>query len=195
VVSGNRLYHVKLGTVGLPLRSVEICVVHPETKEPLPINTTGLLLVRGPSVFSGYLHYDGPDPFLQINGHRWYITGDLVDVDDDRFIHFRGRLKRFLKVGGEMVSLPALEEPFNDRYPPTDKGPQVAIEGIDTAATRRIVLFSTHEISLREANAILANAGFRGVMRLDEVRRVEAIPVLGTGKTDYRVLRKMVAEG
>lgn len=49
---------------------------------------------------------------------RWYVTGDLVALDDEGFIHFRGRLKRFLKVAGEMISLPALEEPFLRRYPP-----------------------------------------------------------------------------
>jgi len=59
---------------------------------------------------------------------------------------------------------------------------------------RRIVLFSTVPIDLRQANAWLREEGFHGVMRLDEVRRVEKIPVLGTGKTDYKVLRAMIAE-
>ncbi|MFH1266887.1 MAG: hypothetical protein ABIK89_14250, partial [Planctomycetota bacterium] len=73
-------------------------------------------------------------------------------------------------------------------------GPQVAVEGIETPGGRRIVLFSVHEMPLREANAILAEAGFRGVMRLDATRKIEKIPVLGTGKTDYKILRKMVAD-
>jgi long-chain-fatty-acid--[acyl-carrier-protein] ligase len=97
-------------------------------------------------------------------------------------------MKRFLKAGGEMVSLPALEEPFARRYPPTDAGPRVAVEGTD-ADGRKIVLFTTEPLTLREANAILQEEGFRGVMRLDEVRKVDALPVLGTGKTDYKVLR------
>ena len=59
---------------------------------------------------------------------------------------------------------------------------------------RWIVLFTTLDISLKQANDILAEAGLRGVMRLDAVERIEAIPVLGTGKTDYKVLRKLVAE-
>ena len=195
IVSGNRPGQVRHGTVGPPLEGVEVCVVDPESKEPLPAGSRGLLLVRGPSVFSGYLNYDGPDPFVQLAGHRWYNTGDLVELDEDRFIHFRGRLKRFLKVGGEMVSLPALEEPFNQRYPPTEEGPQVAVEGIETPDGRRIVLFTTQDIPLRQANAILTEAGLRGVMRLDDVVRLDAIPVLGTGKTDYKVLRRMVSEG
>jgi long-chain-fatty-acid--[acyl-carrier-protein] ligase len=194
VVAGNPPDRVKLGTVGPPVDGVEICIVSPETHEPLPTGTTGLLLVRGPSIFHGYLNYQGPDPFVELGGKRWYVTGDLVQVDADGYIHFCGRLKRFLKVGGEMVSLPALEEPFNELYPPTENGPQVAVEGIETPSGRWIVLFTTQDIPLRRANAILTEAGFRGVMRLDEVVRAEAIPVLGTGKTDYKVLRKMVTE-
>jgi long-chain-fatty-acid--[acyl-carrier-protein] ligase len=190
VVAANRPDRIKQGTVGLPLRDVEVRVVDPDTHQPVPSNTTGMLLVRGPSVFGGYLHYDGPDPFVEVDGQRWYVTGDLVQIDPEGFIHFRGRLKRFLKIAGEMVSLPALEEPLAQRWPPTDSGPQVAVEGIDAPGGRRIVLFTTQDIALREANALLAEAGFRGVMRLDEVRRVDAIPVLGTGKTDYKVLRQ-----
>ena len=195
IVAANRRGKSKPGTVGPPVEGVEVCVVHPETGEPLAGGETGMLLVRGPSVFGGYLNYDGPDPFQTLNGERWYKTGDLVTLDEDRFIHFRGRLKRFLKAGGEMISLPALEEPLTQRFPATEDGPQVAVEGVETPAGRQIVLFTTQAISLREANAVLAAAGFRGVMRLDEVRKVEAIPVLGTGKTDYKALRKIVEEG
>jgi len=193
IVSGNRPGRVKPGTVGLPLDGVEVCVVDPDSRQPLPANTTGLLLVRGPSVFRGYLEYDGPDPFLEIDHQRWYNTGDLVALDPEGFLHFRGRLKRFLKVGGEMVSLPALEEPFTRLYPPTDAGPQAAVEGVETPTGRWIVLFTTQDLSLRQANALLSDAGFRGVMRLDEVIRLDAIPVLGTGKTDYKLLRAQAA--
>jgi long-chain-fatty-acid--[acyl-carrier-protein] ligase len=140
------------------------------------------------------LNYDGPDPFVQSGGRQWYVTGDLVRLDEDGYIHFCGRLKRFLKAGGEMISLVALEEPFASLYPPTEQGPQVAVEGIETPQGRLIVLFTTLDIPLRQANAILSDAGFRGVMRLDEVVRLPSIPVLGTGKTDYKALRKMVNE-
>ncbi len=194
VVAGNRRDKIKLGTVGPPVDGVEVCIVDPESHEPLPKGSIGMILVRGPSIFNGYLNYDGPDPFAEVDGKRWYVTGDLVQVDEEGYIHFRGRLKRFLKVGGEMVSLPALEEPFSRLYPPTEQGPQVAVEGVETPGGRWIVLFTTQDIALRQANAILTEAGLRGVMRIDEVERVVAIPVLGTGKTDYKVLRKMVSE-
>ena len=118
--------------------------------------------------------------------------GDLAERDPSGQIVFRGRLKRFLKAGGEMISLPALEEPFAKLYPPTDEGPRVVVEGVETPDGRRIILFTTEDISLRDANTRLQTEGFRGVMRLDEVRKLERIPVLGTGKTDYKALRAMI---
>jgi long-chain-fatty-acid--[acyl-carrier-protein] ligase len=125
-------------------------------------------------------------------GNRWYVTGDLGELDSDGYLWFRGRLKRFLKAGGEMISLPALEEPFARLYPPTQDGPRVAVEGIEQEHGRRIVLFTTQSIDLREANALLLREGFHGVMRLDEVRRLERIPVLGTGNTDYKGIRALI---
>jgi long-chain-fatty-acid--[acyl-carrier-protein] ligase len=184
------------GTVGKPLPGVELCVVDLETDEALPPGRLGMLLVSGPTVFPGYLAYDGPSPFRERGGKRWYVTGDLVELDADGYIHFSGRLRRFLKAGGEMISLPALEEPFVRRWPPTKDGPRVAVEGVELeGGGRRIVLFGTEPVTLAEANGMLLKEGFHGVMRLDEVRRVDALPVLGTGKTDYKVLRAQIAEG
>ena len=151
-----------------------------------------MLLVRGPSIFNGYLNYSGPDPFTEVDHKRWYVTGDLVRVDEDGYIHFCGRLKRFLKIGGEMVSCRPWKSRSSSairrRRRPAGRG------GRCRSPSRWIVLFTTLDLSLQQANAILAEAGLRGVMRLDAVERIDAIPVLGTGKTDYKVLRKRVAE-
>ena len=147
VVAANLPGRIKQGAVGLPVEGVEIMLVDPDTHAPLPHGAAGMVLVRGPSVFSGYLNYSGPDPFTEVDGKRWYVTGDLVQLDDDGYIRFCGRLKRFLKIGGEMVSLPALEEPLARKWPPTEDAPQVAVEGVD-APGRRIVLFTTREIAL-----------------------------------------------
>ena len=77
----------------------------------------------------------------------------------------------------------------------TSDGPRVAVEGVETDDGRNIVLFATEPITLREANELLMENGMRGVMRLDDVRQIEKIPVLGTGKTDYKILRKMIESG
>ena len=100
-------------------------------------------------------------------------------MDADGYLWFRGRLGRFLKAGGEMISLPALEEPFVRRYPPTGDGPRVAVEGVEHEGGRQVVLFTTEPLDLREANALLLREGFHGVMRLDEVRRMETDPDAG----------------
>jgi long-chain-fatty-acid--[acyl-carrier-protein] ligase len=195
-VSINRPDRHRAGTLGLALPGVELLVVDLETDEPVPTDKMGMLLVSGPTVFPGYLGYDGPSPFRERDGKRWYVSGDLVSIDADGFIHFCGRLKRFIKAGGEMISLPALEEPLTRRYPPKEKdGPRVAVEGVEQPGGRLIVLFTTEALDLDEANHLLWEEGFRGPWRLDEVRRVKAIPVLGTGKTDYKVLRQWVTEG
>jgi long-chain-fatty-acid--[acyl-carrier-protein] ligase len=193
VVSANRPGANRPGTVGQPLKGVEVCVVDLETNETLPPGKIGMLLISGPTVFPGYLG-DEKSPFVERQGKRWYVTGDLVEVDQEGFIHFRGRLKRFLKAGGEMISLPALEEPFAQLYPPANDGPRAAVEGIETENGCWIVLFTTDAVTLKEANALLVKEGFHGVMHLDEVRHLEKLPVLGTGKVDYRQLRAMLVE-
>jgi long-chain-fatty-acid--[acyl-carrier-protein] ligase len=181
--------------VGQPLPGVEVCAVDLETEAVLPPGRRGMLHVSGPIVFPGYIGYDGPSPFRERDGKRWYVTGDLAELDAEGTIRLSGRLKRFLKAGGEMISLPALEEPLAHRYPPTVEGPRVAVEGIETeGGGRHVVLFTTEPLGLREANAVLQEEGFRGVMRLDEVRHIEKVPVLGTGKTDYKVLRAQITE-
>jgi long-chain-fatty-acid--[acyl-carrier-protein] ligase len=182
----------KPGSLGKPLPGVTVRIVDLESGAVLPPGRMGMMQVSGPTVFPGYLHYDGPSPFVEEHGTRWYVTGDLGELDEDGYPWFRGRLKRFLKAGGEMISLPALEEPFARLYPPSRDGPRVAVEGIEREDGRRVVLFTTDPIDLREANALLLREGFHGVMRLDEVRRIDKIPILGTGKTDYKELRALI---
>jgi long-chain-fatty-acid--[acyl-carrier-protein] ligase len=194
VLAANRVADRRRGFIGRPVRNVDIRVVDVDSGEPVATGETGMLLASGPSIFSGYLNHDGPSPFVELEGKQWYRTGDLVVADADNWLAFKGRLKRFLKAGGEMISLPALEEPFSKRYPADENGPKVAVEGIETPGGRQIALFTTFPLTLREASQILLEDGLRGVMRLDEVRQLEAIPVLGTGKTDYKELRRQVTE-
>ena len=96
--------------VGKALPGIELCVVHPETEKLLPIGERGLILAKGPNVFNGYLNPGLSSPFATINGERWYKTGDLGYLDDKGFLTLSGRMKRFVKIGGEMVSLASLEE-------------------------------------------------------------------------------------
>jgi long-chain-fatty-acid--[acyl-carrier-protein] ligase len=197
VISANRPTANKPGTVGLPLPGIEVRVVDPQTNQVLPPGQVGELWLHGPNVFQGYLGYPEQDqPFRVVGGKPWYVTGDLADIDSGGYITLRGRKSRFLKAGGEMISLPALEGALEAHYPRTDKGPQVAVEGVEAPDGPHIVLFTTEPLTLRRANEMLLEDGFRGVLRLDEVRQVETIPVLGTaGKPDYKALRALVTAG
>lgn len=193
IVCANQPGKVKRGTIGKPLPTVDLCIVDLDSHQTLPAGKTGMLLVSGPSVFNGYLGNED-SPFVEHEGKRWYKTGDLAEFDSEGFIHFRGRLKRFIKAGGEMISLPALEEPFSTKYPPNEDGARVAVEGIEKEPGRYIVLFTTFPIELAQANDILASSGFRGVMRFDAVRQLEEIPQLGVGKVDYKALRSLLSK-
>jgi long-chain-fatty-acid--[acyl-carrier-protein] ligase len=150
-----------------------------------------MLLVRGPSVFGGYLDFAGESPFVEWRGQSWYRTGDLVRRDESGWLFFEGRLKRFVKLGGEMISLPAIESVLLPHVSsPTDEGPALAVEAIGPAESPEIVLFCLRPADREQVNRWIRDAGLSALHHVREVIRVPSIPVLGTGKTDYRGLRE-----
>lgn len=191
VVSANRPTNVVPSSIGTPMPSVECMLVNPETGEKQ--KNIGMLLVRGDSIFSGYLKYEGPNPFVEIDGKQWYKTGDIVSIDKDGIFFFVGRLKRFVKLGGEMISLPAVEAVLLPHFESLD-GPCIAVEADADADNPEIVLFATIDVTRQEANRIIKEAGLSALHNIRRVLRVNEIPVLGTGKTDYRMLREMLVE-
>lgn len=193
VVSVNRPERPQPGSIGPALPSVEWALVDPDSGAPVAPGRPGMLLVRGPSIFEGYLRHDGPSPFQEHGGRTWYRTGDLVREAQDGSLIFCGRLKRFVKLGGEMVSLPAVEEALLARFAGgAEDGPLLAVEATAADATPELVLFTTGEVTREEANAVLKAAGLSPLHFIRQVRRVDAIPVLGTGKTDYRALKALL---
>ena len=205
-ISVNRPENIHPGTIGEPLPSMETAVVKnfdDETTGDLlraAPGETGMLIVRGPNVFSGYLvpppelNASAPNsPFVEFEGKRWYETGDLVSQDSNGIISFKGRLKRFIKLGGEMILLPQIENVLLGRFAPLFEaaemdGPLLAVEAKEEE-NPEIVLITTQNISREEANNALREAGLSGLHSIRRVERVESIPVLGTGKTDYRALK------
>jgi acyl-CoA synthetase (AMP-forming)/AMP-acid ligase II/1-acyl-sn-glycerol-3-phosphate acyltransferase/acyl carrier protein/predicted MFS family arabinose efflux permease len=180
------------GAIGKPLPTVRYEIVDPDTGRKVAPGERGMLIVRGPSVFAGYLNYDGPSPFVEMDGQQWYRTGDLVSADADGVLTFAGRLKRFTKLGGEMISLPAVEEVLARHYAAEDDKPLVAVECTPDAEHPEIVLFAACDVTREEANRRIREAGLSGLHNIRRVVRLEAIPLLGTGKTDYRALREML---
>src|SRR5690606_11019878 len=108
ILTANRPGKPRKG-VGAPLPGIDLLIVHPETHEVLPKNTEGLVLARGPNIFKGYLNPGLKSPVLRVNGAEWYNTGDIGQLDEENRLTLSGRLKRFVKSGGEMISLQAIE--------------------------------------------------------------------------------------
>ncbi|MBK7292898.1 MAG: AMP-binding protein [Holophagaceae bacterium] len=194
VVSVNREDDPRTGTIGKPLLSVEWAIVDLESGRRVEPGQPGMLLVRGPSVFAGYLNPDVESPFEIFEGRQWYRTGDLV-FQDRGVLVFSGRLKRFVKLGGEMVSLPAIEEVLSRRFQGEEETePLLAVESSPEELNPDLILFSVSGIARDEANAAIRAAGLSSLHNIRVVRQVDQIPTLGTGKTDYRALKAILAE-
>lgn len=201
IISGNDQASSRAGTIGKVLPSFEYVLVDPESNQQVPEGRAGVLLVRGPSVFDGYIADAATrsgSPFVEFAGKSWYRTGDLVTEDPDGVLTFCGRLKRFAKIGGEMVSLPAIEAVLAEFYPQDDgEGPVMAVEAFTHASGKsslvrpELVLFSTIWLDRQAVNKQLREGGLSGLHNIRQIIHVDRIPVLGTGKTDYRALRSM----
>lgn len=182
VIAVNKPGDNRRGTVGGLLPGVETRL------EPVQgIPGGGKLLVRGPNVMSGYLRADGGiDP----PDGGWHDTGDVVSLSDDNWIRILGRVKRFAKVGGEMVSLTAAEDLAAAVWPDC-RHAVVALP--DPKKGERLVLVTDRRDA--DAGPLLAHAQQIGAPELAVPRkiiRVPEIPVLGTGKTDYVALQRIV---
>lgn len=184
--------------VGIPVPGVDICIVDLNTHEILPGGERGLILARGPNVFSGYLNPGLNSPFLTVSGKQWYNTGDLGYLDEQGNLILAGRLKRFIKVGPEMISLGAIEEALMHKilHKEVDgnepEGPSLAICAKEEAGEKpRIVLVAKFPTTVDEANNTLKESGFSNLVRIGQVVQME-IPLLGTGKINYRTLEAQV---
>jgi len=178
-------------TIGRIMPSLEHVIIDVDTGKELGRNRAGLLLVRGPSVFSGYMNYEGESPFVKHNGKEWYKTGDLVSEDNDGVLTFCGRLKRFVKIGGEMISLPAIEEVLEAHFADTDdEGPVIAVEATSSEEHPELILFTLKHTDRASVNSYLRDSGLSALHNIRHVIKLNEIPVLGTGKTNYLELKK-----
>lgn len=193
VVSVNREENPQPGSIGVPLPSVESAIVNIDTHADCSPGETGMLLVRGQSIFGGYLGGDVASPFVEHAGKQWYRTGDLVSQAADGVLTFEGRLKRFIKVGGEMVSLPAIEAALLNEFSQSDDdGPPLAIIATTGEGRPEIVMYCVRPISREEANQVIRQSGLSGLHNVSIVHEIDTIPQLGNGKTDYRTLQALL---
>lgn len=188
IVSLNLPENPRRGTIGKLLPSLSYRLLDVESGQNA---AEGMLLLQGPTIFGGYLG-NAANPFVEHEGQQWYKTGDIVRMDPSGVLVFVGRLKRFIKLGGEMISLPAIESALLEKFSsPADEGPILAVAA--TAGDHpELVLFTTTGLDRETANATLREKGFSSLSNVRRVERLEAIPILGTGKTDYRALQDLL---
>jgi acyl-[acyl-carrier-protein]-phospholipid O-acyltransferase / long-chain-fatty-acid--[acyl-carrier-protein] ligase len=188
VISVNNFMSNKAGTVGRIIPDME-CYIEPVDG----IERGGHLVVRGPNIMQGYLLHDKPgilQPPSTKRGAGWYDTGDIAEIDDEGYITILGRAKRFAKIGGEMISLSAVEELATLTWPDVN---HAAVSVYDERKGEKIILITESKDSERKKLQEIAKSKHIGELTIPKkVISVQKIPVLSTGKTDYINLTKLL---
>jgi acyl-[acyl-carrier-protein]-phospholipid O-acyltransferase/long-chain-fatty-acid--[acyl-carrier-protein] ligase len=176
----------RFGTVGRLLPGMEARLEKVEG-----VDEGGRLFVRGPNVMLGYLRADRPG-FLEVPPEGWHDTGDIVEIDKQGFIAIKGRAKRFAKVGGEMVSLAAVESLAGDLWP--DQISAVAAVP-DARKGERLILFTERAGATRSDFIAFARERHASELMIpSEVVVMDKLPLLGTGKPDLMAIAKIARE-
>jgi acyl-[acyl-carrier-protein]-phospholipid O-acyltransferase / long-chain-fatty-acid--[acyl-carrier-protein] ligase len=176
----------RFGTVGRLLPGIEARL------EPVPgVNEGGKLYVRGPNVMLGYLKADNPGVLVPPK-EGWHDTGDIVAIDGDGFVTIKGRAKRFAKIGGEMISLAAVEGLAAELWP--DAASAVVTQP-DPRRGERLVLVTEQRGATRAAFQSHARAkGASDLAVPADVITIDKLPLLGSGKPDITAVAQLVAE-
>jgi acyl-[acyl-carrier-protein]-phospholipid O-acyltransferase/long-chain-fatty-acid--[acyl-carrier-protein] ligase len=184
----------RLGSVGRLLPGMTARIVDADTGEELPLTATGIVWFRGANVFDGYLCDERKTRAVLKDG--WFATGDLGRFDEDGFLYIEGRVSRFSKIGGEMVPHGTVEQKILEAYQiDQNDGPQIVVVGVpDSAKGEAIVLLTAIAINSDELRERLFNAGLPNLWIPKIVRHVEHIPLLGSGKTDFRGCQRLAME-
>lgn len=182
---------IKEASVGEIFPGMMARVADPDSGEILPVGEVGLLQLKGASIFGGYLNQ--PEENAKKLSDGWLNTGDLAALDSDGFIFIKGRLSRFSKIGGEMVPHSGVEEAIVRVLGLQDsEQPLVAIGSkVDPAKGEALVLLSAVDIDVPQLRRLLSEAGFPNLWIPKHVMRVDAIPLLGTGKLDLGKIHKI----
>ena len=181
----------KKGTVGLPLPGSSVRIVDPATLKSLATDEDGLILIGGSQVMQGYLN--DPDKtaevIVEMDGCRWYKTGDKGHLDKDGFLVIVDRYSRFAKIGGEMISLGAIEASINPTLPETIEIMMTTIP--DDKKGEKVVLLYAGEIDEAMLKECISSSGLNSLMLPGLLIAVDAIPKLGSGKSDFNTAKRI----
>jgi len=188
---GFQLPGTRRGTVGRPIPGVHVRVVDPETGEVLGENSPGLLQVKSPSLMAGYLGM--PEKTAAVLQDGWYTTGDIVAVDEDGFLTITDRLARFSKIAGEMVPHTTIEDVLHQALGLSEQALAVAGVPDERRGERLVVLHTLEDEQLDELVGRLDEIDLPNLWRpkAQAFYRIDAIPVLGTGKMDIKRVKAL----
>lgn len=179
------------GSVGRLLPGQAARILNPETRQDLAYGETGLLALKGPNIFEAYL--GDPERTAEVKDGEWFITGDLARFDEDGFLFIEGRLSRFSKIGGEMVPHGTVEQSLIEAYDLVDSEvPMLAIASRpDEAKGEVLVLIAAMDLEMSDVREKLTAAGYTNLWIPKELKRVDEIPTLATGKLDLRGINEL----
>jgi acyl-[acyl-carrier-protein]-phospholipid O-acyltransferase/long-chain-fatty-acid--[acyl-carrier-protein] ligase len=184
----------RLGSAGKLLPGMAAEIRDAETDRKVSLHDTGMLWLKGPNIFEGYL--DAPEQTADVLRDGWFKTGDIGRFDEDGFLYIEGRLSRFSKIGGEMVPHETVEQKIISVLPGGEHSERIiAIVGIaDEAKGEALVLLSSVDLDLSSVRTALSEIGVPNLWIPKTMRRVEAIPVLASGKLDLAGCKALAAE-
>ncbi len=185
----------KPGTVGMALPGSQFLIVDPDSNEPLPTGEAGMILIGGCQVMKGYLKDPERTKSVTVNigGLLYYRTGDKGYLDEDGFLTIVDRYSRFAKLGGEMISLGAVEKKIQDT--PVLQGCDYVVTTVpDAAKGEKIVLLYQGAKDASTVISELRASGMPPLMIPSLAFCIESVPKLGTGKADFTAAKKIAKE-
>ena len=185
---------IKRGTVWLPILWESVKILDVDTNEELPAKKEWMIYVRWLNMFWWYVDKNLESPFVEIDWKQRYKTGDLWFLDNDGYLTISGRLKRFVKIAWEMISLPAIETVLSRKRKHSDWTECLAIESEENDWKVTLTLFTTENLDLKEVNSYLHEQWVTNLVSIDWIIQLDTIPMLGTWKVDHVQLKKILLE-
>ncbi len=190
VISTNISGFDKFGSVGRPLPGVLVKIVDDKTRKELPAGKEGKIMVKGENIIAGYYNDEEENSLRFCDG--WYDTGDMGVMDTDGYLWHKGRLRRFVKIGGEMVSLSAIEGSLGNIF---SEGMQYCMVGLpDDKKGAKLVLVTSEKVNKGDVNKQLSEDGFSKIYFPRKYIVADELPIMGNGKINFRAVELMAQE-
>ncbi len=184
----------RLGSVGQPIPGVAVRITDPNTDRPMSLHESGMIWLRGPNIFGGYLNQ--PAKTDEVIKDGWFRTGDIGRMDEDGFLYIEGRLSRFSKIGGEMVPHETVEDEIGKVLGlDSESERKLAVVGVpDESKGEALILISSVGVDLTELRYRLLQNGVSNLWVPKKVVEVEEIPTLASGKLDIKSCESIARE-